>query len=214
MGSKVTVLTPQEVELHALADQVIAHMRDLCETISSSFLRLGAVLRLVQQHELWKVKGYESFDAFISDPDNNRGLHRRHLFRSLRAARTYLPEGGAEPPVPLVDVARIGIIKADLIAPLITNATPAQRVELVAQAETLTVRDLTRRLRTDQRVQQHPGFQEADQRERLVARIHGLADQLMAADDAGAVLAEIIRVCAEERLRLTDLSTMDKTVSA
>ena len=196
MSKAVTVLSPDEQRLYAMAvrlrDEVIA----LGAEIAQRFLELGRRLALIQQFGLWETLGYSSMDDLLSDPDVNGGLHRRHLYRALRVARVYLPTApDAMPLVDVADVAAIGITKADLLAPVMAGATASERAEWLAVARSQSVPMLRRALADDRRVTATPAYQEAQARERLGARLHALADELTGADEPGRVLRTVITVC-------------------
>lgn len=193
-------------DLDALALQVHENVKALSAKLRNVVLALGAQLRLVQEFELWRVLGYASFEEYLADPDVSCGFGRRHLYRAIRVSRAFVPtlsygHDGAvvpEPAYSVEQVAALGISKADLIAPIISDpATPqTERDEWFAKASTLSYRDL----RVELTSPPAPLVSTARARiDRVAAQLRALVDRLDLVDDPLDVLTQVIVAAAEAR---------------
>lgn len=212
----VEVRTAEEAAIWEKADQLRREIRALCGSINDSFLQLGARLRIVAEHHLWRDLSYESFEAFIEDPEVTGGLGRTQVYQALKVARAYIPAAPARPdsahdmPTPLVplrDVADMGITRAAMIAPIVTSphTLPEDRAALVAVALTAaSIEDLGRHLAGQPQPDLTQEEAERRKREAFGRRLHALADRYPDDMDPVALLASVIEAAAWERERVQE----------
>lgn len=216
------VITADEAELAALAYRADAEVRARAARIRSEFVAYGAWLRVVYENALFRPLGYETWESYLADPEVNAGLHRRHLYRMVRIARAYHPGGAPElapapdepseaqmdstdVPLTLADVAAMGVIKADMVAGVISDprTTPEERAEWAAKARSLTVGDLRTELRAARMGREEPQLDlEVETAAWLGRRLRVLADRLDL-DSLPAVVAALTALATEaaERVR-------------
>ncbi len=223
-GDVITASEAAEAELAALAHRADAEVRARAARIRTEFVAYGAWLRVVYDNALFRPLGYETWESYLADPEVNAGLHRRHLYRMVRIARAYLPDGAPEPDAdvpseahrPLVadgllslaDVAAMGVIKADLVAGVISDrrATPEERAEWAAKARSLTVGDLRTELRAARTGQEEPQPDpEVETAAWLGRRLRALADRLDL-DPLAAVVAALTALATEARERVREMA--------
>ncbi len=181
-AAQQTVLTGDEVDAQvaAAAWQLHETIVALKSEITRRSLQLGRALGLLRDERLYVALGYDTFEAYLASPEVT--ISRTQAYRVIA-----LVEGVERLPDAALDTAALeamGVSRAEIALPLIrAAATEEERAAWVADAQTLSVRDLRERVR-EQRTGP-PALAEAaaevDRREMLAAvarRIGRLAAQL------------------------------------
>lgn len=198
---------------HALHRDIVALRR----TVVGGWARLGAALRAMRDRRLYVLLGHDTFESYLADPDVT--ISRRTAYRVMALSAAIDPSlpapacatvahDGTTPapaPAPLMtadDIADIGIVRAEIIAPVLRDAAGDDdaRAAWVADARALSVGDLRMRVReargdavTDREITVR----------RIAARIGGLAARLIYDPDPAGVLDTIAAAASDaaERLR-------------
>lgn len=195
--------------------QLIVTLRN---EIEGSFLKLGLALLRMRDERLYEALGHPTFESYLGDPEV--GLSRRHAYRLIGIAETYLlgprtdrANGATEPgtqqatpteaPAPTsVDPQRliaVGVRKLDILRPVVADAPPDEVGRWLDTAEALSVSDLevevreARGLPTDERHQYLM---------RLARKLRDMVDSLTTTDDPAAVLDALAAACMDARARL------------
>ena len=103
----------------------------LSATATAHFFRLGEIMKEIRDQELWR-SGYDSFEAFYSDPDF--GYKKSSVYHAIRLTEVF-PERK--------DLMDIPLGKLIMVAPHINDTN---REELVSQARALSKSDLEHQL--------------------------------------------------------------------
>ena len=102
-------------------------LRDLAETATAHFCRLGEIMKEIRDNELWQGQ-YESFEAFFSDPEFS--FKRSSVYHAIRLVEVF-PKWQELKDVP--------VSKPIMVVP---HLNEQNRDELVGQARTLSTSDL------------------------------------------------------------------------
>lgn len=135
----------------ALAERAFAVHQDvlrLRKTADALFLELGTLLAQVRDDELWRPLEYASFDEYLADPEI--GLSHTTAYRAIRVASAFGPLTESRDGTACIDTAaivQVGVMKADLLVPVVEQASAEQAAEWVEKAATLTTGDLRREIR-------------------------------------------------------------------
>lgn len=110
------------------------------ERVERSFLDLARLLRQVRDEKLFRALGYESFEAWLADPEIS--LSRTVAYRLITALdavdRYQIPE-------PLA--VEIGVSRLELAAPMLRDVPAPEREIVLHEAKELSYRDLAARVR-------------------------------------------------------------------
>ncbi len=179
----------------ALHSRVLA----LREEVEARFLELARVLVEIRDTRAYEALGCPTLEAYIASPEV--ALSRRQVFRMLSVADAFLPTPNATDGTAGVsdfDLAEVGITKAALIAPLVKDAEPELVADLMADARTLAVSDLRKRVkeRSGGKVLDRDWLEETAQA--IIRRAAKLADS----GEALRLLDEISSLAMDARARL------------
>jgi hypothetical protein len=123
-------------DAHKVKEEIIVCHRET----QKNFLRLGSLFKECRDKQYWKVLGYDSFAAFIGDPEIA-------LKRSTVANMIHIYELYAERlSIRIDELSRIGSRKLQIIAPVVE--TDPER--WLAEAETSSKSDLINSVRAEQ----------------------------------------------------------------
>ena len=111
------------VRLHELRGE----LKNLAESATEHFCRLGEIMKEVRDSELWRGE-YESFEGFYSDPDFS--FKKSSVYHAIKLVEVF-PKWNE-----LVDVP---VSKLMMVAPYLTEKN---QDELLSQARTLSTSDL------------------------------------------------------------------------
>lgn len=186
--------------------QLVVRLRDEIEV---RFLRLGMALRLIRDERLYEALGHATFESYLGDAEV--GLSRRHAYRLIGVAETYLPAratavaNGAGPELEsLADadrLASVGVRKLDILRPVVADAPPDEVGRWLATAEALSVSDLELEVREARGL---PADARHQYLLRLARQISGMAASLPHVGSPGAVLDEIVAACLDAQARLEE----------
>jgi hypothetical protein len=116
------------------------------------WLELGLLLKQVRDEELWRPLQFESFAAYLADPELS--ISHTAAYRVIAVAEGFQRHLTASPAgttgIGPDAIAALGTHKAALLAPVVADCPPAEAAEWVAKAATLTTSDLRRELRRAQ----------------------------------------------------------------
>jgi hypothetical protein len=183
---------------HADAVKVHGQVQRYKHEHDRSLFLLGRWLGLMHDHHLYEQIGYPTWIAYLAAPDV--GISKTNAQRYMDVARTYLEtvKANGELAVPGERVARIGLMKADIIAPLVQEQ-PERADEWVARAETLTVPDLRLAVRAE-RGEAVTAVQEAQ--DALARKLMAICHHLTRASDPLAVCDELAAALTSGRAYL------------
>ncbi|MCS6291708.1 MAG: hypothetical protein H8J66_01450 [Nitrospira sp.] len=128
-SSRVSVLEP-EADV-APSDAIRVEIKNLAREVSSKFLRLSQLLRVVQRDQLFRRWGFDSFEAWIEQDDV---LHPETARVFVAMERTLVEEARIDRAV----LADIGWTKAKALVPLQKAGRLApRRAEILEKAKSL-----------------------------------------------------------------------------
>ena len=92
-----TVLPPQTPEemAAATAHEVDQRIQHIYHEMKGLWVRLAAELYVFEQGKMWEALGFETFNAYLSDPDRDFGL--RYAMELLGAYKTLVIKRGIDP---------------------------------------------------------------------------------------------------------------------
>jgi hypothetical protein len=183
----------------ARAYEVHQDILRLRQAADALFLELGALLAQVRADELWRPLAYASFEEYLADPDV--AISHTSAYRAMRVASAFSPFTASTDGTSCITpdaVVAVGIVKADLLVPVVEQASVAEAAEWVAKAATLTTSDLRREIRRRR-------GQDSEQRawlDTLGYQLAALARQLGDTGEPLAVLDDISNRVIAARARL------------
>jgi hypothetical protein len=186
---------------HADAEKVHGQVQRYKRAHDQSLFLLGQWLRVMHDQHLYEQLGYPTWVSYLAAPDV--GISKTNAQRYMDVARVYLETVHADGAVVVsgAAVSRIGLMKADIIAPLVQQQ-PERADEWVARAETLTVPDLRLAVRAE-RGEVVTAMQEAQ--EEFARKLLAICHHLERASDPLAVLDELLAAATVSRAYLEKL---------
>ncbi|CAE6779519.1 hypothetical protein [Nitrospira defluvii] len=128
-SSRISVLEPETAL--APTDAIRTEIKSLAREVSSKFLRLSQLLRIVQRDGLYKRWGFDSFEAWIEQDDV---LHPETARTFVAMEKTLVEEAK----IPREMLADIGWTKAKALVPLQkTGRLAPKRSEILEKAKSL-----------------------------------------------------------------------------
>jgi len=96
------------------------------------FFRMGELMKEIRDDELWRIMGYESFEAYFSDPELD--FKKSSVYHAINLVETFRERKELE---------TIPVSKLIMVAPHITESNKSEMVEM---ARTLSRSDLQHQL--------------------------------------------------------------------
>lgn len=113
------------------AFQLHKQLKTIVENTKRNFFVMGAILNEIKDNDYWEVMGYNSFRAYIADPEI--GIKQSSAYHAMKLVNTFTLEETE------------GIEYSKLIA-LVPHLTNDNRDELLTMAKTLSRSDLQQEL--------------------------------------------------------------------
>jgi hypothetical protein len=143
--------------------------------IEAKFLQLGKVLHLIDRAKIYKYLGYETFSAYIAQPE--LAMSRATAYRCMGAYETFVEKGILSD----TEVTAIGITKVSMISRFWDDdvkMTDDERQDWIAAARTNSVGDLKKLIRRHGRDTDDEGEQRIAAYEEFAERLDTLTRRL------------------------------------
>lgn len=117
-------------------------IRRCCQGIRRVWVHLAADLHEVHDNRAWEVLGYDSFEAWLADPEID--LHPRHVYRMIQVYRELV----IDRKVPLGALETAEVTKVSVVLPALREGKVSAE-EALSDAATLSRSDLQERYAGD-----------------------------------------------------------------